>query len=172
MGVGTGTRYRIRAASISDCGTIPRRAERIWKSRSAGRRAGPGIPPPFRKTWRSDRRTEHPSRRSVCRPAGSPTPGGCRHPLPACRRRRGALRAQQERPAKSARIPAVWPGRPAIRSTLMFEMPSSRNIATSCATVAASCRRPVRASSPRTNDCTPRLTRFIPSRRQARIWSG
>ena len=74
------------------------------------------------------------------------------------------LRSRAFPSSDSCQVSAVWCGRPAIRSMLMFAMPAARRRAMSSSTVARLCKRPTAAASASTNDCTPRLTRFTPQR--------
>ena len=125
----------------------------------------PGAPPRFRRNRQSVRPMGRRPRRSACRRAESRGPGGCRRPLPACRRRRAAgcealdpVERFAPTGARSGRKPGdqididvVDAGR---AQTSRFRQRRSRRYA---------CGRCARSPA-RTNDCTPRLTRLIPAR--------
>ena len=160
-------RHTARVSNTSNCESTRRRGARSWKSRSDGCRGRGAGRPPFHRSRRCGRPRAHRPRRSACRPAEFRRRAGCRRRPPAYRRKRAAGRDAMAAARDSAQLASVWPGSPAMRSILMLWMPCARSRATSCATISAVCFRPVRASSCRMNDCTPRLTRLMPARSQA-----
>ncbi len=93
---------------------------------------------------------------------------GCLRRFRACRPRRAEAEGVRSRRAIRRHDARVWPGRPAIRSILMFvearraqqrQFRARRSPRCACGRCA-----PIRAA---TKDCTPRLTRLMPARAQA-----